>query len=375
MADKTAIEWTDATWNPIRALITAADGTQRTGWHCEHASEGCRFCYAEGFNLRLGTQRPFKPSEIDTGAVHLFLDKKILLQPLYWKRPRKIFLGSMTDIFARFVPDAWIDRIFAIMALTPHHTYQVLTKRADRMLNGFALRRKYSALSECIAELYVTQPEIAARWPFDKARAIAVAERGWLLPNVWLGVSVENQAAADERIPLLLQTPAAKRFISAEPLLGPLSLRCIPWTSDRGFVDATTGETQHKETRARDPDRYPDTNALDWVIAGGESGPNARPMHPHWARALRDQCARAGVPFFFKQWGEWSSVVDREKDDPDWQIQYSNPALQFGNGQYQFHNVAGGRGFHGDQLHLMKRVGKKAAGALLDGIAHQAFPA
>ena len=125
MADKSKIEWTDATWNPIRARNKA---TGKVGWHCEHATTGCQFCYAENFNQRLGTGLPFKPGHRDD--IKLFLDEQILKQPLRWKRPRKIFVGSMTDVFADFIPDAWLDRMFAVMALSPEHTFQVLTKRA-----------------------------------------------------------------------------------------------------------------------------------------------------------------------------------------------------------------------------------------------------
>jgi protein gp37 len=369
MADKTAIEWTDATWNPIRALITAADGSQRTGWHCEHASEGCRHCYAETMNARLGTQRPFKPSEIDTGAVHLFLDEKLLLQPLHWKRPRKIFLGSMTDIFARFVPDAWIDRIFAIIAACSQHIFQVLTKRHQRMLNYF--------IDPCF-------PARAARWTVDASEFVdinfpvtdIIQIHKFGLPNVWLGVSVENQATADARIPLLLQTPAAKRFISAEPLLGLIELNhLVHDISDSGdFWSSLSG--RRRLDRLSPSGKSIDCNKLDWVIAGGESGPNARPMHPNWVRALREQCHSAGVPFFFKQCGEWTCVDQAKKSGQNPSVLYSNPALQFGNGIYHVFDEQSHHGLHTmPGVCLMKRVGKHRAGALLDGIAHKAFPA
>jgi protein gp37 len=159
---------------------------------------------------------------------------------------------------------------------------------------------------------------------------------GWPLPNVWLGVSVEDQTRAEERIPDLLATPAAKRFLSCEPLLGPMHLRCIRFpASNRAFLDATNGRTDYPG-----PHAHPDLAKVDWVICGGESGPNARPMNPGWARLLRDQCQDAGVPFFFKQWGEWQAG---DNDTP-----------------------------HGLQYY---RVGKKAAGAMLDGREWREFPA
>jgi protein gp37 len=172
----------------------------------------------------------------------------MLTQPLRWKKPRKIFVCSMTDLFADFVTDEMLDKIFAVMALTPQHTYQVLTKRAARM------RDIGTAIGRCRTSGSASRPS-ASRKPTNA-------------------------------IPLLLETPAAVRFISAEPLLGPIDLH--PLGCGTNALTSSTGPN------------------LDWVIAGGESGPHARPMHPDWARSLRDQCQDAGVAFFFKQWGEWA---------------------------------------------------------------------
>ena len=133
MGDNSRIEWTDASWTAIRARCTGEGGKGRLGWHCEPVSEGCCHCYSEAMNVRLGTGHPFKPGVLASGAVKLFLDENMLLQPLRWKKPRSIFVCSMTDLFADFVPDEWIDKKFSVMALTPHHTYQVLTKRVERM--------------------------------------------------------------------------------------------------------------------------------------------------------------------------------------------------------------------------------------------------
>ena len=269
MGDKTAIEWTDSTWNPLR-------GTKGT-WSCIKISTGCEFCYAQRLNVRLGGP------EYKVGADTLRLDETILTQPLRWKRPRRIFVCSMTDLFEERVPDEWIGQIFGIMLTTrEQHTYQVLTKRAER-LHGFIA--KYSSSGGPL--------------------------HPWPLPNVWLGVSVENQARADERIPWLLKTPAAVRFLSVEPLVGPVDLE--DWLE--GFQPFNPDLTRRK-------------SPISWVICGGESGgPPERALvekditkiwyggihqgtfwYPkrealEWVRALRDQCVAAGVPFFHKQWG------------------------------------------------------------------------
>ena len=250
MAQKSAIEWTESTWNPV------------TG--CTKVSPGCQHCYAERISelFRGVSGHPYEM------GFDLTLRPGRLVQPLKWKRPKRIFVNSMSDLFHEDLPDEFIDKVFGVMALCPQHTFQVLTKRPNRMREWMEKERKRVAVVECLAELYVGHPELAERWPFDVQRA---GLRGWPLPNVWLGVSVEDQKRADERIPLLLDTPAAVRFVSAEPLLGPVSnLR---------------------------------TKNLDWVIVGGESGPGARPMNPEWVRSIRDRCQSSGVPFFFKQWG------------------------------------------------------------------------
>jgi len=285
MSDNSKIEWTDASWTPIRAFAPTHYGP-RYGWHCEHVSEGCRNCYAERMNLRLGTRFEFKPAN--------------LTQPLRWKRARKIFVCSMTDLFAGFVQNEWIDRMFAVMALCPHHTFQVLTKRPERMLEYFSDRR-----AAYIGAL-MDQPT----WcELPRGRTFPRFPEAWPLPHVWLGVSVEDQATADDRIPLLLQTPAAVRFISAEPLLGPIDL-CNIRTPNLGdgheYAGADVLTEANRQMRG----------CIDWIIAGGESGPGARPSHPDWFRSLRDQCAAASVPFHFKQWGEWlPALCDGDPDN------------------------------------------------------------
>ncbi|MCA0025512.1 MULTISPECIES: phage Gp37/Gp68 family protein [unclassified Mesorhizobium] len=364
MADKSAIEWTDATWTPIRAryweIQKDGSGKERIGWHCEHASEGCRFCYAEGFNRRLGTGLDFKPGELfreekrgyKNGEVKLFLDEEMLTAPLRWKKPRMIFVCSMTDLFADFVPDEWIDRMFAVMARSRHHTFQVLTKRAARM-------RAYLARFKPDGQGWITpngEDGYQSRAPLDPKR--------WPLPNVWLGVSAERQQEADERIPELLATPAAIRFVSAEPLLGPID-----------FYETSAAMPVEGHSWKNGPI----LQGVDWIIAGGESGPSARPMHPAWARSIRDQCHAAGVSFFFKQWGEWApqiGAVDgwmidddpeisrfdhREWENERWSEPFRPMWCDWQDGNY-------------DEEQCVSRIGKKRAGRLLDGVEHNAMP-
>jgi protein gp37 len=257
----TEIQWTDETWNPV------------TG--CNKVSPGCAHCYAEGVANRFwakqyprvefcGEQEP-RPREFTDVWTH----EDRLLQPLKWKKPRKVFVNSMSDLFHEDVPDAFIDRVFETMALAPRHTFQVLTKRPARM-----------------RELV----------PTFAAKHTAADGSGWPLKNVWLGVSVENQHFADERIPLLLQTPAAVRFLSCEPLLGPVSLRWLPaWN---GMATKPRSETESVTT-----DHLDGLRRLDWVIVGCESGRERRNQQAYEKEAytLLAQCRAAGVAAFHKQ--------------------------------------------------------------------------
>ena len=333
MAETSEIEWTDATWNPI------------TG--CTLVDDGCRNCYAAEL---ASTRLKNHPSRIGlarrnaegvakfTGEVRL--NEQWLDQPLHWKRARMIFVCAHGDLFHPAVPDEWIDRVFAVMALCPQHTFQVLTKRPERA-------REYLARSEitimdlvcdrvCEEDLPVIlsmPPEIVPPAKLIAARNEPVINlRSWPLPNVWLGTSVSDQGSADARIPDLLATPASVRFISAEPLLGPVDL--TRWSGIEGD-GGTMGF------------------GIDWVIVGGESGRQARPMHPDWARSLRDQCVAAGVAFFFKQWGEWAPLNGH--GDPS----------QGGSGAGREVDI----GMIG-----ARQVGKKAAGRLLDGRTWDQMP-
>jgi protein gp37 len=247
------------------------------------------------------------------------------------------------------VPDEWIDRVFAVMARARHHTFQVLTKRPARMA---------AYLRAIDADKW--QEFWRDRAPYREGNpklGVQACEPQWPLPNVWLGTSVEDQATADARIPHLLATPAAVRFVSAEPLLGPV---------DFYQTSAAMPNADHPWRNG------PILQGIHWLIVGGESGNGARPMHPDWARSLRDQCQAAGVPFFFKQWGEWEVSLDRGLDDPDWRADYSNNYVDRGKSRWL--NLAGGRGFHGESFHVMRRVGKSRAGRLLDGRTWNQMP-
>jgi protein gp37 len=347
MSEKTAIQWTDATWNPVVG--------------CSIVSPGCTNCYAMKMAGRLeamgspiyaGHTMKTKAGDVWNGKVSPSNWGQVI-EPLSWRAPRRIFVNSMSDLFHDGVADAIIDTVFAVMALCRRHTFQILTKRPERM-------RAYLAVGE---EALSWRWLRAAGDVLGRDEGGAVIEGAWPLPNVWLGTSVEDQARADERIPHLLATPAAVRFLSCEPLLGPIDLY-------NGDPDPRLGGLSATATYLGDwwpagaPKDAPSNHGVDWVIVGGESGPNARPMHPDWVRSLRDQCAAAEVPFFFKQWGEWVETK--------WQ-HCSHPvaAGQIGTG-FQNTPVAG-YGLDHPSFGL-DRVGKKRAGRALDGIEHNSFP-
>jgi protein gp37 len=458
-----------------------------------------------------GLTQPSKAGPVWTGKVALAAEH-ILAEPLKRRKPTTYFVNSMSDLFHEDVPDEWIDRVFAIMALCSRHTFQVLTKRSARMRAYMSAKNRAETIAKAAPRGWslVFVGELMFDWP---------------LPNVWLGVSCEDQRRADERIPDLLETPAAVRFVSAEPLLSALDLS--KWLHDRrregvfsadrhgpirdrlewsnlalgemdgrrtsvgsglyaedesraqfsearelsscdvqGQVQAAQGRRASDSLDDGQPTSYPakDGNqsyrreqeeqraselgvgnpsterptcthvlvsekegpegreelvcgghrvpsagdqehlveqiphaegdrgqvqnhtidrvsdcapqelaapALDWIIAGGESGPGARPMHPDWARALRDQCEHAGTAYFFKQHGSWSAVYDRDKDDPDWR---RCDAVVNDTPSGQWLNLAGGQGFHGERVVRVIPVSKKTAGRLLDGREHNDMP-
>lgn len=290
-----AIEWTDATWNPTVG--------------CSRVSPGCDGCYAigvahramqpahEGLTIRRPGERPDW-----TGEVRCLPDR--LDVPLRWRKPRRVFVDSMSDLFHASVPEVFIGQVFETMAVTQQHTYQVLTKRPQRM---------YDVMSAAFERVGVS------------------------LPNVWLGTSIESDRYAF-RADYLRATPAAVRFLSLEPLLGPLP-----------SLDLT---------------------GIDWVIVGGESGPGARPMHPAWVREIRDRCVEAGVALFFKQWGNWrpgpASWTHRVELDGTYWPRPTRDAFDFARACGLIHDDSGWYG--------MTNVGKHAAGRVLDGRTWDEMP-
>ncbi|HEU4708779.1 MAG TPA: phage Gp37/Gp68 family protein [Methylophilaceae bacterium] len=362
MSDKSRIEWTQATWNPV------------TG--CSKVSQGCKHCYAEREWPRMSAPRPQPNVYTGRAFTDVQCHPERLLQPWCWVKPRLIFVNSMSDLFHESVPFEFIAHVFWIMGVTTRHTYQVLTKRPQRMLEFFKWVED-GALTFPDDRIGKNSPDV--KWqPATKSRGgYDNCGPGWPYENVWLGVSVEDQATADERIPLLLKCPAAVRWISAEPLLGQVDLSRIG--GDRfgyGAQNALSGAPwvylgPDADGRAMWELGEPRHNRLDWVVAGGESGPGARPMHPEWARSLRDQCSAAGVPFFFKQWGNWApycthaEMLARDYRLPDDDLHYVGITPDGLVGR-DITDRAG--------MHWVRNLGKKAAGRLLDGIEHNGMP-
>jgi len=337
MAGQTNIEWTDFNWNFLRG--------------CSRVSEGCRNCYAESIAARFS--QPGQPYEGLAKHVNhearwtgeISFHENILLEPLKWRKPRRVFVNSMSDLFHEKVKDEWLDKAFAVMALTPQHTYQVLTKRPERMKHYLSMLNLHNVLELAADRLLPGKghPSIGGQHLLPALP----------LPNVHLGVSVEDQKTADERIPLLLQTPAAVRWVSYEPALGQ-----VKWT---------------------------EWEFLNQLICGGESGPRARAMHPDWARGARDFCVRNNIPFFFKQWGAWMPVAEMYSDDgPDKAFEYSdywvaqmepngaipvmsNPIREREDQGWCEYQPCPGSWF-------MAKVGKKMAGHVLDGVEWSGLP-
>lgn len=306
----TKIEWADATINPVVG--------------CSPCSPGCDNCYAERFAARLvkhpKTAKKYSGVVDEKGKWTGVIDFDVSCLVKLPRKPKRIFVGSMCDLFHDSVMDNHLEQIMGHLGLTrdnAHHTFMLLTKRPERMRDFFT------------------------RWePYRKAT------------NVWLGVTVCNQAEADEKIPVLLQTPAAVRFVSVEPMLGPVDLGHLSWTDIIGSTaekNALTGKTWI-QGNCGESSQTLQGNRLDWVICGGETGPGARPMHPDWVRGLRDQCQAAGTPFFFKSWGEW--VTENQ-----------SPEDILLPGQSTIPHGWKGRKYE-DSVY---RVGKRRAGRLLDG--------
>ena len=328
MADKTNIEWTDRTWNVV------------TG--CSKVSPGCDHCYMFRQWPRLhGMDSRGYEGPADRPA----LQPHRLEEPLHWTKPRRVFVCSMSDLFHSAVPFEYIQRVFRVMEKASQHTFQILTKRPGRMAYFANHIWAQSGIYRHIA------------WP----------------DNVWAGTSLEMMADGKKnyaaRLDLLAQVPARVRFVSAEPLLGPLDLR--PWLQPSAVM--AHGDLDSPETAsaigALARAAFRQQWGLSWCIAGGESGPGARPMHPGWVRGLRDQCQAAGVPYFFKQWGEW--LPDDHCTDEQWRMAKERYGREF-----IADRLGEGPGaLTVSTLQRWAHVGKKAAGAVLDGREHREFPA
>lgn len=314
MSDNTSIEWADATWNVVIG--------------CDKVSPGCDHCYAIRTAHRMQANpnpkiaAAYAGTEADgewTGKVNMLEDRLDI--PLRWTRGRRIFVNAQSDLFHREVTDEFIARVFVVMAHAQQHTFQILTKRPARMRS------------------LLSSPGFAATVSGEVAIESG-AQTEWPLPNVWVGVSIEDEKRADLRLRPLLDTPAAVRFLSMEPLLGPVDL--INTLGDSWLTD------------------------IDWVIVGGESGPGARPMRLDWVRSLRDQCEAAFVPFLFKQWGDRSRWVDKQGDvwslSDDGLMETPETAL------FSREHVERKWG-------PLRPLGKKAAGRELDGRSWDEFPA
>jgi len=340
MGDNTSIEWTDATWNPVSG--------------CSKVSQGCKNCYAE----RL-FPRPYPGRKFTDVRTH----EDRLQQPLRWVKGRRIFVNSMSDLFHEDVSFEFIAKVFAVMACTTRHTYQVLTKRPERMAEFFAWLR-----DEHDEEVSGTDPgemfwprqiqpnEVWQPWKPLRGNHGGYDNCGplWPLQNVWLGISAEDQSSFDERAQWIAGRHLAdwNLFLSVEPLLGSIDIRpLLPNTLWSGSPTWRGGE-------------------LKWVIAGGESGPNARPMHPDWARSLRDQCTAAKVPFFFKQWGEWEIASTANGHSGSVMPETGERYTWIGKNGKTFNPSAP----NDQDCWSMAKVGKKKSGRVLDGTTWDQVP-
>lgn len=377
MAENTKIEWCDSTFNPW------------TG--CTKVGPGCDNCYAEGWAKRSGLV------QWGPGAERRRTSAANWRKPLQWnKQPfvectacgwrgercivhwdgeqcphcrkvgkvkparRRVFCASLADVFDNEVPVEWRADLFDLIAKTPNLDWLLVTKRVGNVER---------MVMDALRTMFIRTNQEPPTWPWA---------------NVWLGITVVNQAEADRDIPKLLSTPAAVRFLSMEPLLGPVNLTRIDPQIFDASVDVLRGIWRWKDGPIQK-----DGSLLDWVIVGGESGPGARPMHPQWARDIRDQCEAAGVPFLFKQWGEWETGFQRSDGTPvfrqfDTHEQWVAKAASWVNGgtcldrngkQLQRGaDMAEARDAGNFPVTIMHKVGKKKAGRLLDGREHNGFP-
>lgn len=328
---------------------------------CSHVSSACDNCFAAEYAHRFENSLPYlsgltTPEGRWTGSVTMRQDQLEL--PLKITKPTVWFVAERSDLFHPSVPDEYLDRVFAVMAMAKQHTFMVLTKRPEWMAAYF------QEWIDGVKAVKTSAPNI-------------IGDLRLPLPNLWLGTTIWDQASADRNIPFLLQARADNRFVSIEPMLGPIELQTRDGEDERpdgslhfrAFLRGVTGDRR-----------------IDWVICGGESGRKARPVHPDWVRSLRDQCAAASVPFFFKQWGEYRPAISvgeatnkpvvvqnrskledkRAREMPSfsgcYRLDHQVAAILDGSGEYAQYDCA------------MVRVGKKATGRLLDGKEHLEFP-
>jgi len=372
------IEWTQKTWNPVRG--------------CSHVSEGCKHCYAERMAGRFcGEGQPYHGLVAEVGSRSrnkygpkwlggAVLIPEMLTAPVQWKKPSLVFVNSMSDLFHETLSDEAIDAVFGAMWACLYtgrdagegHTFQVLTKRAKRMRDYLSTDRREAWASHAIHLGGGSDPDGI----YDQVRFFDGPH-----PRIHLGVSVENQAAADERIPLLLQCPATVRWVSCEPLLGSVDLSGFMWPTcwvwdgkyrtPEEAIAAGARATKERQCLVSGGSVF-----INWVVCGGESGPHARPMHPDWARSLRDQCQSAGVPYWFKQWGEWIPDNQRTWRDgpgvPTWGL--VNKSGAFRRVLADGNRVAQSDPTWRDGEEGVTRCGKKRAGSLLDGVSHKMRP-
>lgn len=374
----TKIEWAHPpgydgeTWNPTLG--------------CSKISPGCKGCYAIRSVRRMSGNPNAKIAAANaglvvmtgaglnwTGKVNTLKDR--LSIPLKKKRPTAYFVNSLSDLFHEEITDEFIDQVFAMMALCPQHRFLILTKRPARMLTYLSYERRPHVLRDAIYRWHASQACSGFRLSNSlKEHPLAVAQELsnrlnsplWPLRNVWLGVSVENQATADERIPLLLQAPAAKKFISYEPALGPIDFWYPESLYPGGPKTCCDGRECGCMGKPIDP---PLIYGIDQIIIGGESGPDARPMHPGWVTSTRDQCLAANVAFFFKQWGAYVPWGLAQKPVLDRGRRY----VFFDGKCLKFDDTNGGLDKRDSAI--MQHVGKKQAGAMLEGREWREFPA
>jgi len=366
VAQHSLIEWTDATWSPI------------TG--CSILSAGCRRCYAmklAGTRLRNHPSRAGLTIDTPAGPVwtgEVRFNAQWLNQPLRMTRPRLIFVCAHSDLFHPAVPFAWIDRVFGVMwacyAMSRGHIHQVLTKRPDRALEYLSTDRRH-IWAELAAAHAGRSP--GAAYVYDRVFEAASLPH----PQIWLMTTVENQRVAPERLAALRACPAAVRGVSCEPLLSHLDL--LPHLLPRGhaFHGADDKDLDVCSQCGRGAAEH--DGGIHWVIVGGESARDARPMHPEWARSLREQCRAAGVAYFFKQWGSWQ-IASLANGDADPSMDRKNVAWVHNDGvvtrpSWKRVGVNVGRPDPTDtQPYAMRRVPKKKAGRVLDGQLHDEFP-